>query len=202
MAEGSELKTVTAEAKALTKQASVFNADQQALLWRRTPKKHTFERPAKGGGVWTYVTGQYVEMYLNALTGHDWSFEIKEFKQFGDQVIVLGRLELHVGHKKSDRADIVKEQFGRADVKFKKDTKDPLDLGNDFKAAATDALKKCASLCGIAWDIYGKDEFNEIDVQKTKIPQAKNSKEAIQEELDRRKAAGETTVKDGPAEAV
>lgn len=169
MADKKEI-TVTAQAKELTKQASVFNADQQALLHRRTPKNHTFDRPAKGGGKWTYVTGQYVEMYLNALTGHDWDFTVEKFDRIGDQVIVLGRLVVRVGQTKSDRREITKQQFGRAEVKFKKDTTDPLDIGNDFKAAATDALKKCASLLGIAWDIYGKDEFKEIEVVKNESP--------------------------------
>ena len=38
----------------------------------------------------------------------------------------------------------------------------PVNLGNDFKASATDALKKCASEFGIASDVYGKNEFKEI----------------------------------------
>ena len=60
--------------------------------------------------------------------------------------------------------EIIKMQFGRADIKFKKDTKEPMDLGNDLKAATTDALKKCASELGIAGDIYGTNEFKEIQV--------------------------------------
>ena len=44
-----------------------------------------------------------------------------------------------------------------------------LDYGNDLKAAATDALKKCASELGIASDIYGSEEFKEIKKEATKI---------------------------------
>ena len=40
----------------------------------------------------------------------------------------------------------------------------PLDLGNDLKAATTDALKKCASELGIASDIYAPNEFKAIHV--------------------------------------
>ena len=35
-----------------------------------------------------------------------------------------------------------------------------------MKAAATDALKKCASEIGIAADIYNADEFREIKIQE------------------------------------
>ena len=36
-----------------------------------------------------------------------------------------------------------------------------LDFGNDLKGAATDSMKKCASMLGIASDVYGKAEFKE-----------------------------------------
>ena len=73
---------------------------------------------------------------------------------------------------------IIKEQFGRADIKFKNEyktvngkqvkviTDDCLDYGDDCKAAATDALKKCASELGIASDIYGANEFKEVGLDK------------------------------------
>jgi isopentenyldiphosphate isomerase len=81
---------------------------------------------------------------------------------------------------------IVKEQFGRADVKFKKGTEIPIDYGNDLKAASTDALKKCASELGIASDIYGKNEFKEIKVvkkDKTDDEKEKNIK-SVKEKLN------------------
>lgn len=53
-------------------------------------------------------------------------------------------------------------QNGRADIKYKKGSTEALDLGNDYKASATDCLKKCASKFGIASDIYGREEFKEI----------------------------------------
>jgi len=69
--------------------------------------------------------------------------------------------------------EIIKTQFGRADIKFKSGknergekipTDQPLDLGNDLKAATTDALKKCASELGIASDVYAPNEFKAIHV--------------------------------------
>lgn len=142
--------------KLLSNAPTDFNADQLLKLLQKTPDKHKYTRPAKGGGTWDYVTGTYVEKVLNYVTGWNWDFEIKEHGSQGDVVWVLGRLIIRVGN-----TTIAKEQFGRADVKKKKDGV-LLDYGNDLKAAATDSLKKCASLLGIASDIYGKEEFKEV----------------------------------------
>lgn len=85
---------------------------------------------------------------------------------------------------------ITKEQFGRADVKFKKGTKILLDYGNDLKAASTDALKKCASELGIASDIYGANEFKDIKApQKPATPKATPQKTEVKaNQLDQLKS--------------
>jgi hypothetical protein len=54
---------------------------------------------------------------------------------------------------------ISKEQYGGSDIKkYSQGTKigQPLDIANDLKSAGSDALKKCASLFGIAQDVYWK----------------------------------------------
>jgi len=45
-----------------------------------------------------------------------------------------------------------------------------VDFGNDMKAAATDALKKCASELGIASDVYGTAEYAEEGVKVAYTP--------------------------------
>lgn len=154
----------------------VLTDKQLSHLLKKTPEKYIYERKAKGGGVWRYVKGVYVTKVLNLMFGWDWDFEIKnnQFDLNVGQAFVTGRLVCRTGGK-----TIVKEQFGRAEIKFKnewvqgsdgKKTKQstgiPLDLGNDMKAAATDALKKCASLLGIASDVYAPEEFQEVRVVK------------------------------------
>jgi len=128
---------------------------QVIRLVQRTPPQHVYTRPGKGGGRWSYVTGNYVEKVLNFVFGWLWSFDVVSHGKEGEQVWVLGKLTVGDGKGNS----ITKTQFGRADIKFKKDTKIMLDFGNDLKAATTDSLKKAASLLGIASDIYGKMEF-------------------------------------------
>jgi hypothetical protein len=74
-------------------------------------------------------------------------------------VVVKGTLKVKMGDDY-----IVKEQYGRKDVAFKKGTKEPLDFGNDLKAAATDAKKKCASELGLFSDVYSQEDFFEAEV--------------------------------------
>lgn len=148
--------------RALTKYTLIpapIKEKQLLFILQRTPKAHVYQRKAKGGGMWDYVTGVYVKKALNYVFGWMWDFEIRDKGREGDLVWVQGRLTIK---NKAGKPMIVKEQFGRADVKFRKGTKIPLDYGNDLKAAATDALKKCASELGIASDVYGKTEFQQI----------------------------------------
>lgn len=142
----------------LTGEKSALSANQIKKLLAPTPKKHRYTRPAKGGGTWEYVTGTYVQKMLNYVFGWDWTFEVKEFKVLEKQVIVLGMLTVTTQH-----SVITKEQFGRKDIAYRKSSDEPLDLGNDLKAASTDALKKCASMFGLASDIYSKEEYKEIN---------------------------------------
>lgn len=128
-------------------------------MMQKTPKAHVYKRPAKGGGVWEYVTGTYVKKVLNYTFGWNWDFIVKDHGVEGDTIWVLGELTVRT----DSGAEIKKNQFGRADIKRKKNSTDYLDYGNDLKSATTDALKKCASELGIASDIYGAEEFKEIN---------------------------------------
>lgn len=139
-----------------------LNDKQLKLLLKRTPTQYIKKRPAKGGGTWDYVSGGYVRKVLNLMFGWDWDFEVVNEQVAGGQVIVKGRLTCRVNGR-----SIVKMQYGCKEIMYKRGTTDPLNLGNDFKAAATDSLKKCAAELGIAADVYNKEDFKEIDVQHT-----------------------------------
>lgn len=149
-----------------------ISTPQILKILQKTPSNHVYKRPGKGGGQWEYVTGTYIKKVLNFCFGWMWDFEIVNQGREGDQVWVLGKLTIK--DSKTFQSIIVKMQYGRADLKFKKETKTPLDFGNDLKGAATDALKKCAAELGIASDIYGKNEFREIT--ETPVPKKDNPK--------------------------
>lgn len=141
---------------------TVLNPFQLQMLLKRTPKAYIRERPAKGGGTWKFVSGGYFRKVLNMMFGWDWDFEIKDKQIIINQVIVEGRLTV-----RSNGTTIVKEQIGKKDIIYRKGTETPLDIGNDFKAAATDALKKCAAELGIAADVYNASEFREVELDLT-----------------------------------
>lgn len=52
---------------------------------------------------------------------------------------------------------ITKIQFGCQPIEYLKDSDTPVSLGDAYKGAASDALKKCASLLGVALDLYDSD---------------------------------------------
>jgi len=145
-----------------------LNQNQLQQILKRTPQQYIKKRPAKGGGTWDYVTGGYVKKCLNIMFGWDWDFEIIEQMALHGEAIVKGRLTC-----RTDGKAIIKMQFGNKDIMYKKQSqaeidrgaeKIPLSIGNDFKAATTDCLKKCAAEIGIAADIYNKEDFNEVRI--------------------------------------
>lgn len=127
----------------------------------KTPEKAKKIRPAKGGGNWTYVSGSYMKKQLNILFGWNWDFEIvsEQILIEAGEVVVKGKLTC-----RSNGQTIVKMQYGNKDIMFKRGTQTPLSIGNDLKAAATDALKKCAAEIGIAQDVYGPEDFKDVEV--------------------------------------
>lgn len=159
-----QTKLIVSENELSLVENKALNKSQLSMLLKTTPKKYIRERPAKGGGTWKYVSGGYVKKVLNLMFGWDWDFEILEQQILHGEAIVKGKLTCRV-----DGRQIVKMQFGNKDIIYKKASNEqgervPLSIGNDLKAAATDALKKCAAEIGIAADIYNPEEFREIQV--------------------------------------
>jgi len=164
---------VPEEEQKLTIQETDISNDQILHIMQRTPAKHIYRRKGKGGKNFDYVTGVYVKKVLNYAFGWMWDFEVREHGREDNMVWVLGRLSVK---DKKGNIKIVKEQFGRADVKMLRTGKGAVDFGNDLKAATTDALKKCASELGIASDIYGGNEFKEIKIETAKKEVKKENK--------------------------
>lgn len=156
-----EIATISrSEVDKFTSELGLSN-EQLNILLKPTPKKYVKSRKGKGGQTWDYVTGGHVTKILNLSFGWNWDFEVIKYEydlQIG-QAFVHGRLTVRI-----KETVIRKEQFGRVDIKFLKGTKNPVDLGNDLKAASTDCLKKCASLVGVANDIYNKEDFAPVMV--------------------------------------
>ncbi len=133
-----------------------LNQAQVDFLLQRTPRHEIKTRQGRGGLQFSYVEHGYVTERLNLVFGFNWDFEVTDKQILDDEVIVEARLTVRTPGGQT----IVKTQFGGADIKRhasgQKSGK-PLSIADDYKAAASDALKKCASLLGIGLDLYGRD---------------------------------------------
>lgn len=135
------------------------------LVIEKTPEKYIKHRMGRGNMVFDYVETGYIIDRLNKIFNYMWSFEVKEkqINQSVTQVAILGRLTGYIVIPANPPIvqAIVKEQWGGSDIKKSQTTGSPLDIGDDYKAASSDALKKCASMLGIAADIYWKSAKEE-----------------------------------------
>lgn len=103
----------------------------------------------------TYITGEQVTSRLNDVLGWDgWDFQVKMhgYDQESDEIWVLGELTV-----RTTAGVVVKEQFGSQKHNRTKDAKEIIDYGFDLKGAATDAMKKCASLVGVGLYLSERD---------------------------------------------
>ena len=93
------------------------------------------------------MEGHTVIARLNEAFEGAWSFEVVSHEIREEEVLVLGRLAAE---------GVVKMQFGASQVTRDRETKTLVSLGDDLKAAATDALKKCATSLGVGLHLYAE----------------------------------------------
>ena len=123
------------------------------MLSQPTPQESIKKRKTPSGVELSYVPHSYITQKLNHVLGLHWSFDVAshEIVDHHDQnlpseVVVLGRLRVVINNTTS--TIITKEQFGSQAIKS------DMGIGDTYKSAASDALRKCASLLGIALDLY------------------------------------------------
>ncbi|MCC7106126.1 MAG: hypothetical protein IT307_13365 [Chloroflexi bacterium] len=119
-----------------------------------TPFETTF-RDSRGGVDLEYITGEQCITRLNEELGvAGWSFTIREHGRSAeaDEMWVLGEIVASFGGTLVSR-----QQFGSQKVKRSRASGTPIDIGFDLKAAATDALKKCAMLLGVGLYLSRKE---------------------------------------------
>ena len=115
---------------------------------------HTFHREG-GGASLEYLTGEQIVSRLNEVLGFGgWSFRVVEhgFDEVATEYWALGELLVL-----TPAGWVYRQQFGSQKQKRAKSNQVPLDIGFDLKGAATDALKKCASLIGVGLYLYEKE---------------------------------------------
>jgi hypothetical protein len=118
------------------------------------PFDSTF-RDNRGGVDLEYVTGEQVVSRLNEVLGvENWSFRVLEhgINVEADEAWALGEIVAEIEGK-----PVTRQQFGSQKLKRSRSTGAPLDIGFDLKGSGTDALKKCASLLGVALYLSKKE---------------------------------------------
>jgi hypothetical protein len=93
----------------------------------------------------SYVEGaEYVRRLNDAFEG-EWCFEVVEHHVYDAEVVVIGRLSA---------GGITKMAFGGSSITTNSQTGEIVSLADDLKSAATDALKKAASMLGVGLHLY------------------------------------------------
>jgi len=99
-----------------------------------------------------YVETADVIRRLNTAFDGQWSFEIVEYQQMFDEVVVLGKLTAE---------GITKTQFGSHKITKAKKDGEVVNIGYDLKAAASDCLKKASTHLGVALHLYSENIADE-----------------------------------------
>jgi len=124
---------------------------QETLVCLTTKFSNVKTRPGRNGQAMRYLEGHQVIERLSQAFDGDWSFRITDHQITETGVVVLGELTSQ---------GQVKMAFGGSEITKARETGLPISLADDLKAAATDALKKAATLFGVGLHLYS-DETEE-----------------------------------------
>lgn len=122
------------------------------------------QRQGNFGHILDYIEGHAIIARLNEAFEGNWTFELVNhwILKETNEVLVLGKLI----------ADgVTKMAFGSKEIARNKETKAIISLGDDLKAASTDALKKAASLLGVGLYLYSDSRMKEKNGEKAKQPE-------------------------------
>jgi|GEM_PF-1534078 len=133
------------------------------VLTRPFTPEQIRQREGRGGTRLDYLETHSVITRLNEAFNGAWSFEVVSHEVTDNEVLVRGRLSAG-GH--------VKEQFGGSDIARHRDSGKPVSIADDLKSAASDALKKCATLFGVGLHLYDKPQAARQPAQQRPAQQA------------------------------
>ena len=128
------------------------------LLEKPFGKEQIKQRKGNFGDMIDYVETHAVIQRLNDAFEGQWNFEIITQEKEGSEVIVLGKLTVE---------GVSKTQFGSNKISLSKQG-EIISIGDDWKAAGSDSLKKCASLFGVGLHLYGAEKKEQPSDQPDK----------------------------------
>lgn len=115
------------------------------ILERPFPPELIRHRPGRNGEDVVYIDAASVTARLNLALAGEWSFTIEKHEILEDEVVVLGRLTAGA---------VSKSAFGSSAITRARSGGKAVSIGDDLKAAATDALKKGATLLGVGLTLH------------------------------------------------
>ncbi len=123
-------------------------SDEPEVYERLTEEFSTTYTIHKGNTDLSYLTLEQVVTRLNTVLGVDgWDFSIHDHGQDESHCWVQGHMMVHFGIR-----TVVREQFGECAITR------GMSIGDARKGAASDALKKCASLIGVGLYLSHREE--------------------------------------------
>jgi len=135
----------------------------EEILNRPFPNELIKQRPGTHGKMLDYVEGAEYIRRLNEAFGPFWDFSIVEHFTLDEDIVVRGLLHVELNGR-----IIKKEAFGGSQVKKMRNSGKIIALADDYKSAATDALKKACSLLGIGLHLYSDSNPRTEQHQKKK----------------------------------
>ncbi len=175
-------KKTKKEPKSIVLSQVKLSGYQQSALTSPIPPEFVKTRKIRGGGSAPYIeVGLIIDRLNNSLSPAGWDFEILKEEILDKEVWVRGRLTLkdHKGHSVSKTQYGQKERYPGA-----------VPLGDTLKAAASDSLKKCASMLGVAlnevyWTQIDENDKTPKEIKEEKTKQKKMTKdEAFKKALE------------------
>lgn len=165
-------------------QNPIFNESQMKIINRKTPDSEIEMKTDKSGFKYKSVKAAYIKALVTLVTGGNYSFEVisREYIPATKEVLVHGRLTIWIKNR-----SVIREQFGQHYLQLKTEVNGNTtktfasEVGNGYKAAASDAFKKCASELGFCWDIYGQEH---ADQKKKEVPEMNHADKKKIERLD------------------
>jgi len=122
------------------------------------------KKPARGGARVDYLPGWWFIEQLNTLFNYNWDFLVLDQGVYDNKFIwVKGQLVV----RGANGTVVTKTQFGGSAIKRGRDGGPPISVGDDYKSASTDSMKKCATQLGLAADVYGRREILEEGAPNT-----------------------------------
>ena len=142
----------------------------RALLEQEFSPEQIKQREGSFGKTLNYLPTYAVIARMNEAFDGIWSFDILSHEILESEVVVLGRLSAE---------GISKTQFGASRITKHRDTGLPVSIADDLKSAASDAIKKCATLAGCGLHLYQDKSTGQQSTTSNVIPMNNPAQAAI-----------------------